>query len=406
MLTTIKPILISTLIIASSASVAAIGPAFSGLVAKADDASTAFTNPAGLTRLDRNQILMAPTLAYTESKFVVDHATHSGGDSKLDQEVLAIPSFNWSTPIAPDWWFGLTINVPSGIGGDYGKNWSGRYHSRSSMLTFVAVTPVVAYKVNEQLSIGGGPTLIYTDSESIVSVNNGPNHSDGKMKLDESGVGFGWTAGVMWEFDAHQRLGFTYRSETEPDVSGVPEFSNLSPLVNDALAAKGALGKKVDVDMRTPQIAMLGYYQDINDQWGFSLDAVWVDMSRFGIKDIKIDDDIVQPENHFKDIYIGSVGVFYQYDPTWQFSAGIMHATSGKKKKYRTFSMALDEATGVGVGLQKKITEDHTFHANLNYFVLGDGDIDIEDSEVLGDIEGKFDDRFAVTIDLGYVYKF
>ena len=57
-----------------------LGAAAAGRVARADDASTAGNNPAGMTRLDRSQMLAAFQGMFFESEFDVDSATFSGGD--------------------------------------------------------------------------------------------------------------------------------------------------------------------------------------------------------------------------------------------------------------------------------------------------------------------------------------
>ena len=55
--------------------IAEIGPAFTGLSGRADDASAAFFSPAGITRLDRKELTVQTMFAYEESKFGVDEAS-------------------------------------------------------------------------------------------------------------------------------------------------------------------------------------------------------------------------------------------------------------------------------------------------------------------------------------------
>ena len=57
-----------------------LGTAAAGRAARADDASTAGNNPAGMTRLDRSQMLAAFQGMIFESEFNIDSATFSGGD--------------------------------------------------------------------------------------------------------------------------------------------------------------------------------------------------------------------------------------------------------------------------------------------------------------------------------------
>ena len=70
-----------------------IGPAFSGVTARASNASTVFYSPAGINRLDQPELMIGATLAVTESKFEVDESNRSGGDADNDTSLLAIPSF-------------------------------------------------------------------------------------------------------------------------------------------------------------------------------------------------------------------------------------------------------------------------------------------------------------------------
>jgi long-chain fatty acid transport protein len=390
------------------------GPALTGLVAKADDASTAFTNAAGLTRIPKTQLVGQPTIVYTHGQFKVsEQGGQGGGDADKDEELLLVPSFSWSTPLENDKWIGVTINVPSGIGNDYGSSWAGRYEATKSSLAFVAVTPVMAFKLNENLSVGGGPTLMMTEAETKVNIHNGPLYSggDGKMKLETDGFSVGWTASLLWEFDKTARAGLTYRSETEPELTGTPSFKNLSPAVNTLLANSEVLGREVDIDMRTPQMVLAGYYQEIDQRWAFSVDAVWVDLSRFGLENIKVGETEVSSSSDYKDVYMASAGLFYKTSDSFTYSVGMMYASSGKDDDDRSFQMPLDEIWGVGVGIAKEISAVHSFHANLNYFSLGDAEIDEgfstpDQNNNVFEVEGEFEEHYAVALDMGFTMNF
>ena len=183
-----------------------LGPALSGLTAQADNATTVFWSPAGITRLDQQELLVGATLAVTESKFEVDESNRSGGSADNDTSLLAIPSFYYAHPINDKWSAGAALTVPSGFGNTYGKSWSGRYLSEESDLAFVALSGTVGYRFNDHWSIGGGPIVLYTDSTSKARVNNlvGP---DGKIELEEDGFGLGWQLGLMYEFSESARIG-------------------------------------------------------------------------------------------------------------------------------------------------------------------------------------------------------
>mgnify|MGYP000125568854 CR=1 FL=1 len=82
-----------------------------------------------------------------------------------------------------------------------------------------ALAGTLAYELTDRWSIGGGPILLYTDSETRARINNffGP---DGRIKLEEDGIGVSWQLGLMYEPSERTRFGAVYRAETDPDLSG------------------------------------------------------------------------------------------------------------------------------------------------------------------------------------------
>ena len=59
-----------------------IGPALSGLTAQASDASSVFWSPAGITRLDREELLVGATLVGLKSSFGAMSRTSVAGMPK------------------------------------------------------------------------------------------------------------------------------------------------------------------------------------------------------------------------------------------------------------------------------------------------------------------------------------
>jgi long-chain fatty acid transport protein len=57
-----------------------LGTAGAGMAALASDASTAGRNPAGMTRLDRSQLLTAAQGLYIDFRFDTDQSGFGGGD--------------------------------------------------------------------------------------------------------------------------------------------------------------------------------------------------------------------------------------------------------------------------------------------------------------------------------------
>lgn len=72
----------------TSAAQADVGPAFSGITARADDAFTVFWSPAGITWIKIPELVIQSTLVAMESKFNVDESNIDGGNADKDSKIL------------------------------------------------------------------------------------------------------------------------------------------------------------------------------------------------------------------------------------------------------------------------------------------------------------------------------
>lgn len=384
-----------------------IGPALSGLTARASNATTVFWSPAGITRLEQPELLVDVALVVTASKFEVDESNIDGGSADNDTSLLAVPAFYYAHPINDRWTVGTSLTIPSGFGNEYGKSWSGRYLSEESSLAFVALAGTVGYKFNDQWSIGGGPIMLYADSLSKARVNDfGPD--DGRIKLEEDGVGFGWQLGLMYEMSKTARIGAVYRAEIDPDLSGRPKFQNIGPVLDGVLNATGLKDQNIDVKFKVPEQVQVGYYQAFRDDWSFTLDAMWINMSAFGINHVSVNSDMtsatVSVDGSFRDTWLFSAGLRHQYRPDLAFSVGGMYLKSPASDGRRTIALPLDRAIAVGAGVEwqwKGLEIQNT----LNYAHFGDGDID-QDGGLAGRINGSFDRNYAVILDTQVIKRF
>jgi long-chain fatty acid transport protein len=388
------------LVLSPSVAVGEIGPALTGLTGRANDATSVFFSPAGITRLDRPELVAQATFMYQESKFDVRQASFAGGDSDKDNRLFTIPAAYYVHPLGERWRLGLSVNVPSGIGHDYGKKWSGRYLSESSDLAFVAASTVLAYRFTDQLSLGAGPYLVYTDSKTKARVNNLlPGYGDGSVRLEEDGAALGYMLGALYEFTPATRIGAVYRSSVKPDLEGTPSFSNLDPLVRQGLAAANLLGTEVDVDFTVPAQAQIGVYTELTPRWSVTGDLIWINMSEFGITRVSVAQDSISVRNDdFQDMWIGSAGVKYRYADQRAVSVGVLYASSPTTDSRRSIALPFDRVISVGAGLERPCF-GFVCYANLSYVDLGDGNLSEDGGPLLGSVEGSFSSNWAVALD-------
>ena len=85
--------------------------------------------------------------------------------------------------------------------------------------------PSVAWKVNDQLSLGASLNAMYGIYKDNVAVNNLlPQYGDGRLKLKDERWGWGGNLGLLWEPSKTTRLGLTWNSQLKLDFAATPEF--------------------------------------------------------------------------------------------------------------------------------------------------------------------------------------
>jgi long-chain fatty acid transport protein len=382
-------------------SVQAKRPGFTGLTALADSPDAAFWNPAGITRVPESLELQLAT-AYSNSRFEVDEATFAGGDPDKEDAINFIPGVYYVKPLNDEWVYGMSVTVPSGFGWDYGSSWSGRYLSEETSLVFLALNNSLAYRWSEDLSVSAGIQIMYTASESKARVDNIGPRGDGRMRLEEDGIGAGFTLSSLYEFDPDTRLGVNYRSEVDIDLSGNPEFDNIDNVYLVALNDLGLLGQEIDVDFTVPQQLQLGIFHQLNDRYSVTADIIWLDMSEFAVTSVSAGPDSVSVESTFEDTYFVSVGLGYRWDSRTQVNVGIGHMASPLDDDDRTLYLPLDDIWVFGVGVERELDNGDIVTVNFEYVDIADAPVDQENSTLSGRVKGKYENNYAALLDVSY----
>jgi long-chain fatty acid transport protein len=131
--------------------------------------------------------------------------------------------------------------------------------------------------------------IIYESFENKAVMNNAAEgFPDGKVELETDGFGVGFNIGALFELSSKTRFGLTYRSETEPDVSGTPEFQNIGPVLSLTLRNAGVLGQEINADVKTPQNFQTGLYDELPEAFSFTVDVMCIDFSEFGVEQVSV----------------------------------------------------------------------------------------------------------------------
>lgn len=220
-----------------------VGTAAAGLAARANDAATAFANPAGMTRLRGSQAMVGIQPIYGDMEYDVDAASFGGGDG--GNAVGWVPSGGlfYVHDINSDLKLGLSAVSYLGLGIDFDDDWAGRYYAIKNELVTVFTKLSVGYRVNDWLSVGAGAGLLYGKMEYEAAVNNVLDAlPDGELEFEDSDTAFDYNFGILIEPRPDTRIGLTYNSEDDLDFGDNNKIRGAGPLLNAALNLSGLRG--------------------------------------------------------------------------------------------------------------------------------------------------------------------
>lgn len=220
-------------------SAALMGGFYAGSAAIAEDASTNWYNPAGLTQLEGGNFVMSATNISTQTEFtgttqlkqgpftLTETGEAGGGTARL------VPAMHGAYRINKKWAVGMSVVTPYGLSTNYETDSIVRYNATESELKTIDISPSVAYQALDWLSFGIGFDAEYAEAKLDAVIGcivpgffnpvcgPTPTSADSISKNKASDWGYGWHAGalvVVPKTGTH--LGLAFHSNIEQDLSG------------------------------------------------------------------------------------------------------------------------------------------------------------------------------------------
>jgi long-chain fatty acid transport protein len=374
-----------------------VGLAAAGYAARAQDASTVFTNPAGMSRLEKSQVMGGVQALYANLEFSPNSSTTvSGSDGGNAVGFLPGGSLFVVQKLNQDWSVGFGVLSYFGLSTKYDDNWVGRYYIQDGTLIGLTLTPAVSYRVNNWLSVGAGLNIMYGYFDSQVAVNNiGEARPDGQLKYDDNRWGYGANLGILVEPMPGTRFGLTYLSEVKLDFSAVPQFSGLGPVLEALLRSRGLTTNNLDLSMTVPQMVMFSAYHELNPQWAIMGNIGWQNWSRFGYVDVGINSS--NPTNltttsDYNDTWHVALGAQYRpaRETPWTFSCGIAYDSSAVDDDKRSVTVPMGEAWRFALGAQYAFNPNLTLGAAYEFIWGGDMSVDQQRGPLAGRVAGDY----------------
>lgn len=397
-----------------------LGNAFAGGAADAEDASTIFSNPAGMSRLTNLQAAVAGSLICLQAKFSDNGSLPAafqtlGGNGGDAGSCAVIPALYLASPINNQWSVGIGVNVPFGLKTQYDSDWIGRFQAVKSKLETINVNPAVSFKVSDMVTIGGGANYQHLKAELSSRANYaGAIGQAGQIaaaagqipaaaippilaayagaqsdaKITGNDGAWGWNIGVLVNIDPQTRFGASYRSTIKYDVSGSAEFTNppvpalpasLAPVAGAlANAVNGALANgDVKLALKVPDTANLSIFRQIDSKWDVMADVQYTGWSTVQNLTIVRSTGAVlstTPEN-FRNTWRASIGANYHYSDQWMLRGGLAFDQSPIRDALRTPRLPDNDRTWISFGAQYKFSPQLLLDAGYTYIFVKDPSI-------------------------------
>jgi long-chain fatty acid transport protein len=370
-------------------SASGLGNAYAGGAASAEDASTIFFNPAGMSLIKGRQLVLAGHAIGPSARLSNQGSTTAtsplgapvaltGGNGGNAGDWALVPNFYYSADINPQTKFGLGINAPFGLKTEYDAGWVGRYQALKSDLKTININPSIAYRVNDSVSVGVGVSYQYANAELTKAIDFGTVCSftalaaacagagitpqsaagDGVAKIEGNDWSWGYNLGALFQVAADTRIGVAYRSEIRHELSGNAAYTKPAALPAPLAGAASVTDTGVKASVTLPDSLSLSIMNQMSPKLALMGDVSWTRWSRFQELRIRFGNgaaDSVTPEN-WRDTYRISAGATYQYSDAWKSRIGIAFDQTPVTDQFRTPRIPDNDRTWISVGASYKVS--------------------------------------------------
>ena len=409
-----------------------VGLASAGYGARAQDASTVFTNPAGMTRLPGNQFVAGAQLMWSNDKFSVGSGTSPAlgtGDGGY-----VIGSGGWfpggggyfSYSVSPQLKLGLALTGNFGAGLKYDDDWVGRYYVQQATIIGMSILPSIAYKVNDKLSLGASVNAMYGYFKQQVAINvpdvlrpgvvipSQRAAGDAQLRLKDETWGWGANLGLLYEADKDTRFGLVWTSAVKLDFSDQAQFVNLGNL-GTTLQSRGLLNPTINVGIKVPQTLMGSFFTQMNDRWALLGSVGWQQWSKFGQVQLGIDNTAnprsLTTDLPFKDTWHVALGAQYHVSAPWLLNFGVAYDSGFQNGSQVSPLLPLNSAWRFGFGAQNKLSQTTEWGVAAELMYGGSIDTNIQSATPValggrGNLVGSYDNLWTVLVSAYGSWKF
>lgn len=377
------------------------------MVARADDPSAVAWNPAGITQLEGTQTMIGVTAIAPENTLTT---TYNGQDttSHIKKDVFFPPHAYITHQINDNVWLGVGAFTRYGLGTAFDEDWQGRYSSYDTSIETYSLTPNLAYKFNDYVSIAGGLEFMYVKADLRKKIDasqqNNPDTyaADVDQTIKVDGVTPGANFAIRVTPTDKWALGFCWRSKMRHRAEGKATYtvpsSVTSALFNDS---------DITMSMKTPHTFSFGTSYDLMDNLSVEFDAIWSQWSDYSELTYEFEEvtaigrNTVVVEKKWEDVWRFQFGVEYEPVPSLALRAGYVYDQSPIRKGYEDYMLPTNDRQIVSCGLGWKY-DNLTIDASYMYLWMKKREIEARPTSGILETTTKDSISHIVSLSLGF----
>lgn len=354
----------------------AAGRATAGAVAGTDEAASIIHNPAGAGLIEGSQLFLSAGYISPSVEFDLEESRPlvGNGDGGAAANPAPGAAFAYVHDLGSDKWsLGTSLGGLSGAGLDYDDEWAGRYQATDVNIILMALSVTVAYNITDKLTVGISPQYYYSELELDVNLPGiiGPGTEDRRLELDGDDTGFGFRAGLIYEWSEATRFGVAYQSKLDVDYDGDLKVRAGNPDIPVGTEANS------DTELTMAQTVRAGVHHDLNDRLGLDLTVGWDDWSALDNVFVSVDGvGGAGLQKNWEDTYHYAAGFQYKLNGDWDITAGIAYDTNPVDAEDRTADLPVDRQVRYNVGTRYAYSDTIVLGGIFNYTDLGSARID------------------------------
>jgi long-chain fatty acid transport protein len=359
-----------------------IGNAYAGSAAVAENASTIFYNPAGMTQLQAREMSVGLSLVRPSFKFT-DQGSSAGvlsGNAQDAGDWAALPNAYLSWALDKDLYVGVGLGAPFGLVTEYNRDWVGSAHSIKFDIKTMNINPSIAWRVNEKVSLGFGLNWQRMEAEYVRragTITTPLPLASTFATLDADDDSWGWNVGALFNLSDATKVGVSYRSKIKHELKGSLEFSgtaaNRHPLTT---------GVSASADVELPDIFILSLSHKLDSRWELLGDVSWTGWSSVDKVDIMRTSGLLLGtpqekaqtlDTDFQDTWRVALGANYQLNDAWKLKFGMaFDETPVKNAEKRLTSLPDNDRIWFSFGGQWKPSKGSALDMGVSYLYVDD----------------------------------